>query len=181
MPASERQLKIPRGTAANCRSEAGTLRVPQPAETRVTRAIIGRRARGFRPPRESSWWLRHDRRSPRAHAAISLSRNGFRGFSTDGISSGTITVHAGMRQVATKVSRTDVTQGFSIHPTRPCQRCHDIEVTDDRRRSAKHGRATDAASIEELLDRAVAAINRGDRAAATALAGQVLAADGSNA
>jgi class 3 adenylate cyclase len=35
--------------------------------------------------------------------------------------------------------------------------------------------------IEELLDRAVAAINRGDRAAATALAAQVLAADSANA
>ena len=37
------------------------------------------------------------------------------------------------------------------------------------------------ASIDELLDRAVAAINRGDRAAATALAGQVLSADERNA
>ena len=36
------------------------------------------------------------------------------------------------------------------------------------------------ASVDELLDRAVAAINRGDRAAATALAGQVLAVDGGN-
>jgi class 3 adenylate cyclase len=36
-------------------------------------------------------------------------------------------------------------------------------------------------SIDELLDRAVAAINRGDRAEATALAGQVLAADSANA
>jgi hypothetical protein len=35
-------------------------------------------------------------------------------------------------------------------------------------------------SIDELLDRAVAAINRGDRAAATALAGQVLAVDRAN-
>ena len=43
------------------------------------------------------------------------------------------------------------------------------------------GRSMDAASIDELLDRAVAAINRGDRAAATALAGQVLAADSANA
>ena len=38
-----------------------------------------------------------------------------------------------------------------------------------------------AASIDELLDRAVAAINRGDRVTATALAGQVLAVDGENA
>ena len=38
----------------------------------------------------------------------------------------------------------------------------------------------DGASIDDLLDRAVAAINRGDRVAATALAGQVLAVDGSN-
>ena len=36
-------------------------------------------------------------------------------------------------------------------------------------------------SIDELLDRAVAAINRGDRATATALAGQVLAVDHGNA
>jgi len=36
------------------------------------------------------------------------------------------------------------------------------------------------ASIDELLDRAVAAINRGDRAAATALAGQILATDRDN-
>jgi class 3 adenylate cyclase/tetratricopeptide (TPR) repeat protein len=36
-------------------------------------------------------------------------------------------------------------------------------------------------SIDELLDRAVAAINRGDRATATALAGRVLAVDGGNA
>jgi class 3 adenylate cyclase len=37
------------------------------------------------------------------------------------------------------------------------------------------------ASIDELLDRAVAAINRGNRTAATVLAGQVLAVDGGNA
>jgi hypothetical protein len=37
------------------------------------------------------------------------------------------------------------------------------------------------ASIDELLDRAVAAINRGDRVTATALAGQVLAVDRGNA
>jgi class 3 adenylate cyclase len=43
------------------------------------------------------------------------------------------------------------------------------------------GRPGGAASIDELLDRAVAAINRGDRAAATALAGQVLAVDEDNA
>ena len=36
------------------------------------------------------------------------------------------------------------------------------------------------ASIDELLDRAVAAINHGDRAAATALAGQVLSVDRDN-
>ena len=35
-------------------------------------------------------------------------------------------------------------------------------------------------SIDELLDRAVRAINSGDRAIATALAGQVLAVDGGN-
>ena len=37
------------------------------------------------------------------------------------------------------------------------------------------------ASIDELLDRAVAAINRGDRVSASALAGQVLAVDRGNA
>ena len=37
------------------------------------------------------------------------------------------------------------------------------------------------APIDELLDRAAAAINRGDRIAATALAGQVLAVDEDNA
>jgi hypothetical protein len=37
------------------------------------------------------------------------------------------------------------------------------------------------ASIDELLDRAVAAINSGDRAAATVLGGQVLAVDRDNA
>ncbi|CAM2950623.1 cyclase [Mycobacterium intermedium] len=42
-------------------------------------------------------------------------------------------------------------------------------------------RQTETASIDELLDRAVAAVNRGDRAAATDLAGQVLAADSANA
>jgi class 3 adenylate cyclase len=54
-------------------------------------------------------------------------------------------------------------------------------VTDGRLRSTKDGRPSDGPSIDELLDRAVAAINRGDRAAATALADQVLAADSSNA
>jgi class 3 adenylate cyclase/tetratricopeptide (TPR) repeat protein len=37
------------------------------------------------------------------------------------------------------------------------------------------------ASVDELIDRAVAAINRGDRGTAAALAGQVLAVDGGNA
>jgi class 3 adenylate cyclase/tetratricopeptide (TPR) repeat protein len=46
----------------------------------------------------------------------------------------------------------------------------------DNRRRRDHD-----ASIDELLDRAVAAINHGDRASATALAGQVLAADSTNA
>ncbi|HSS23106.1 MAG TPA: adenylate/guanylate cyclase domain-containing protein [Mycobacterium sp.] len=56
-------------------------------------------------------------------------------------------------------------------------------MSDGRLRSTRdgEGRSTEAASIDELLDRAVAAINRGDRAALTALAGQVLAADSANA
>ena len=41
-------------------------------------------------------------------------------------------------------------------------------------------RPAGGASIDELLDQAVAAINRGDREAATTLVGQVLAADGAN-
>ena len=50
-------------------------------------------------------------------------------------------------------------------------------------RAKRDGEAGPAggASVDELLDRAVAAINRGDRATATALAGQVLAADSANA
>jgi hypothetical protein len=56
-------------------------------------------------------------------------------------------------------------------------------VIDGPTRSARDGDAHGGrgASIDELLDRAVAAINRGDRAAATALAGDVLAVDGKNA
>jgi class 3 adenylate cyclase/tetratricopeptide (TPR) repeat protein len=54
-------------------------------------------------------------------------------------------------------------------------------VTDGRLRSTKDGRPPNRPSIDELLDRAVAAINRGDRAAANALAGEVLAADSANA
>jgi len=61
--------------------------------------------------------------------------------------------------------------------------CHDIEVSDDPVRSTRDGndRRAVGASIDELLDRAVAAINRGDRATATALAAQVLDADSANA
>src|SRR5258705_2164733 len=56
-------------------------------------------------------------------------------------------------------------------------------MSDGPLRSTRDGNARpeDGASIDELLDRAVAAINRGGRAAGTALAGQVLAADGANA
>src|ERR1700730_5256577 len=63
------------------------------------------------------------------------------------------------------------------------QGCHDSEVSDGRVRSTRddEARPPGGASIDELLDRAVAAINRGDRASATALAGQVLAADSANA
>jgi class 3 adenylate cyclase len=61
--------------------------------------------------------------------------------------------------------------------------CHDIEVSDDPVRSATDGEIhpRGGASIDESLNRAVAAINRGDRETATALAGQVLAAEGANA
>ena len=56
-------------------------------------------------------------------------------------------------------------------------------MSDGSDRSTRDGdaRPEGGASIDELLDRAVAAINRGDRAAATALAGQVLAVDRDNA
>jgi class 3 adenylate cyclase/tetratricopeptide (TPR) repeat protein len=56
------------------------------------------------------------------------------------------------------------------------------DVSDGQVRSQRHldaGRAR-GASIDELLDRAVSAINSGDRAAATALAGRVLAVDRGN-
>ena len=57
-----------------------------------------------------------------------------------------------------------------------------MHVSDGSVRSAgnRDARPERGASIDELLDRAVAAINRGDRAAATALAGQVLAVDRDN-
>jgi len=56
-------------------------------------------------------------------------------------------------------------------------------VSDGRVRAKRDGEAGPAggASVDELLDRAVAAINRGDRATATALVGQVLAAESANA
>lgn len=56
-------------------------------------------------------------------------------------------------------------------------------VVDGRGVSAQGGGARSelGASIDELVDRAISAINRGDRATATALAGQVLAVDDRNA
>ena len=55
-------------------------------------------------------------------------------------------------------------------------------MSDGRDGHRSNGLRTDCgSSIDELLDRAVAAINRGDRASASALAAQVLAVDGSNA
>ena len=56
-------------------------------------------------------------------------------------------------------------------------------VTDGRGIPAQRGSTTSelGASIDELVDRAVSAINRGDPATATALAGQVLAIDHGNA
>src|SRR6476646_2309317 len=55
-------------------------------------------------------------------------------------------------------------------------------MSDSQVRSGERGeaRAERGASINELLDRAVLAINSGDRAAASALAGQVLAVDEGN-
>jgi class 3 adenylate cyclase len=56
-------------------------------------------------------------------------------------------------------------------------------VTNGRGVSAHGGKSRNepSASIDELVDRAVSAINRGDRATATALAGQVLGIDHANA
>jgi len=64
-----------------------------------------------------------------------------------------------------------------------CAGYHDIDVSDGRvrRKGPNANLPENAASIDELLDRAVAAINRGDRAAASALAEQVLASDEGNA
>ncbi|MDT5146067.1 MAG: hypothetical protein QOC58_712, partial [Mycobacterium sp.] len=58
-----------------------------------------------------------------------------------------------------------------------------ILVTDGRGATAPSEKAESelGASIDELVDRAVSAINRGDPATATALAGQVLAIDRGNA
>jgi class 3 adenylate cyclase len=55
-------------------------------------------------------------------------------------------------------------------------------VSEDRVRSAKDGnsRPAEGSSIDEMIDRAIIAINRGDRATASALAGQVLAVDEGN-
>lgn len=52
------------------------------------------------------------------------------------------------------------------------------DLVGDGSDSAERGGAGGSSSIEELLDRAVEAINRGDRVAAEALATEVLAADG---
>jgi class 3 adenylate cyclase/tetratricopeptide (TPR) repeat protein len=62
------------------------------------------------------------------------------------------------------------------------QQCHDIGVSDNQVRSTpdREARPGGGASIDELLDRAVTAINRGDRVTAADLAGQVLAADRAN-
>ena len=54
----------------------------------------------------------------------------------------------------------------------------DGSVGGHRRTVSDHGHQP---TIDELLDRAVQAINLGDRATADALAGQVLAVDGGNA
>jgi class 3 adenylate cyclase/tetratricopeptide (TPR) repeat protein len=55
-----------------------------------------------------------------------------------------------------------------------------IVSVSDGRGCPPEGDAARSTSVDDLLNRAVAAINRGDRVAATALAGQVLAADSTN-
>jgi class 3 adenylate cyclase len=60
--------------------------------------------------------------------------------------------------------------------------CDDIAVNDGRVNSSRSdAHVGDGISIDELLDQAVAAINRGDRISAKALAGEVLAVDRGNA
>ena len=50
-------------------------------------------------------------------------------------------------------------------------------MSDDGMGPAREARLSAGSSIDDLLDQAVAAINRGDRVAASSLAQQVLAAD----
>ena len=59
--------------------------------------------------------------------------------------------------------------------------CQDIDVSDGGVGPAREARLAAGSSIDKLLDQAVAAINRGDRVAATALADHVLAVDHGNA
>jgi class 3 adenylate cyclase len=56
-----------------------------------------------------------------------------------------------------------------------------LHVTERAGHSARDAWADQEASIDDLIDRAVSAMNRGDRVTATALAGRVLAADERNA
>ena len=71
----------------------------------------------------------------------------------------------------------------SVRPHSPRvidRRWNDIDVSDGRRGDPPIGDAlagNESSSIDELLDRAVAAINRGDRMTANSLAQQVLTAD----
>src|ERR1700742_4564021 len=66
-------------------------------------------------------------------------------------------------------------------PTSAGPRCQYRYVGNGRGdRGADGAGRNPGTSIDEMLDRAVAAINSGDRATASALAGQVLAADGAN-
>ena len=58
---------------------------------------------------------------------------------------------------------------------------HNADVTDGGMTAPREPRLGAGSSIDDLLDQAVAAINRGDRATATALADHVLAVDHGNA
>ena len=82
-----------------------------------------------------------------------------------------------------------LTRGFTLvwpRSRRLRRRRHSTQLAQHSksRGYASHNRTVDAPvtqpTIDELLDRAVQAINRGDRATADALAGQVLAVDRSN-
>jgi class 3 adenylate cyclase len=67
-----------------------------------------------------------------------------------------------------------------VSPWQQVFRCHTIDVSDGGMIPPRESRLGAGSSIDDLLDQAVAAINRGDRVTATALADHVLAVDHGN-